>query len=319
MEEKFFKRTGFFITVGAAAVALASGVISAFLPSDWVIRTVLQICAGIGAVMTVLFIIIYLVKWLETGIRNGKLLESIHDFSDNLNILKDISGIGEQVSNLAANISALEATACGLQNTCDTTRSTVTECQSNILLKLDSRSRFKYNTIDVTKELSDLLDSNKNIEEIRIICFGRSGYGDIVQHISEKSLNINVSIIVCNPKRNKFICRKDDEEKINQHIKHMLENDVTVFVSDIPPAIRASAVYVKGNPIWCAIQSYQFEKGESGKIEMVRPKESLIVTCNEGSSKSDFDGIVKCFENEYTRLENLSTNPTLSREKKVLY
>ena len=213
-----------------------------------------------------------------------------------------IEQLNSKVVKLDNSLSKVMEKTTDFNQTCNQTREKVNECQEEIIAKLNDKSYFQYHTTDVTTQLKQLLDTNKEIDEIRIICFGRSGYGEIVQHIEEKNLPVNVKIIICNPIKNEFICNKNDYEKIRDLIDVMNRINAEIFLSDIPPAIRASTVYIKGEAIWSATQSYQFKRRSNEKIELTRPKESLIVTCDERNSKRDFNGIVKCFESEYDRL-----------------
>lgn len=267
------------------------------------------------------------------------------------------SGWEERVQQLEDQYKKIVETTSGFNSVCSGTRTAVAECQAEILQKLNEKSRFKYNTAEVTADLMKMLEMNHRISEIKIICFGRSGYGEIVQQIYERNLPIKVKIIVCNPEKNEFICRRDDAGNIKNLIKSMLGHHAEVYVSDIPPAIRASAVYIRddedgteaaspavvsnqqvssrshvrvkeeeddGNrasshAVWCAIQSYQFTLGADRKIELSRPRKSLITTCDESSSKSDFEGIVKCFESEFNRLYNSSMIPDINANGDVVF
>lgn len=230
----------------------------------------------------------------EEQLNNIKTIKKITDNLSELN--KKVVKLDETVNKI------IEESIKNFNDTCNQTRKKVNGCQEEIIAKLNDKSYFQYHTTDVTTQLKNLLDTNKKIDEIRIICFGRSGYGEIVQHIEEKGLPIKLKIIVCNPKKNQFICNQNDLRKINELIDVMLRIKAEIYLSDIPPAIRASTVYVKGEAIWSVTQSYQFKRVSDKKIELTRPKESLIVTCDEHNSKRDFDGIVKCFQSEYERL-----------------
>ena len=142
----------------------------------------------------------------------------------------------------------------------------------------------------------------------------------MVPHIHAKRLPIKLEIIVCNPEKNDFICKKDDNQRIRSQIREMMvDNKADIYVSDIPPAIRASTVYVKDRPIWSATQPYQFERSKDGKLELFRPPISLIVTCDESSSKKDFDGVVKCFEDEFERLQKKSLKPALTENDEIIF
>lgn len=140
-----------------------------------------------------------------------------------------------------------------------------------------------------------------------------------MQHIYENDLPIKLQIIVCNPRENEFICKDDDIQKIEELMKVMIGINAEVYASEIPPAIRASTVYIDGHAIWSATQSYQFQRSKNNKIELIRPKDSLIVTCDENNSKRDFDGIIKCFESEYDRLKSHSKHPQIDENGNIVY
>lgn len=181
---------------------------------------------------------------------------------------------------------------------------------------MDGKSYFQYRTTDVTVQLKRLLDIHKEIDEIHIICFGRSGYGEVAQYIAEKKLPIKIKIIICNPKKNEFINSNSDVSKIKELIKIMRKCGAEIYLSNIPPTIRASTVYIQENAIWSVMQSYQFQRGVNNCLELMRPRDSqdsLIVVCDKHSSKKDFDGIVKCFESEFERL--LSNSEYLKVDK----
>ena len=56
-------------------------------------------------------------------------------------------------------------------------------------------SAFKYNSTDVTAETNLLLSQYPN-SEIHIICYGRNVYGEVIDYIREKQLNVAIKIIV---------------------------------------------------------------------------------------------------------------------------
>lgn len=185
----------------------------------------------------------------------------------------------------------------------------VKDYEDKFIERLDGKSYFQYRTTDVTVQLKRLIDTKKEIDEIHIVCFGRSGYGEVAQYIVEKKLPIKIKIVLCNPKKNEFINSDSDVAKIKELIKVMDQCGADIYLSDIPPTIRASTVYIQEKAIWSVMQSYQFQRGVDDCLELMRPKDSqdsLIVVCDENSSKRDFDGIVKCFESEFERLLNNS-------------
>lgn len=230
----------------------------------------------------------------------------------------NIKELNEQLVKMDKTITDMIEKTKIFDETCYQTREKVNGCQEEIIAKLNDKSYFQYHTTDVTSQLQKLLDTNGKISEIRIICFGRSGYGEIVQHIEEKNLSIKIKIIICNPINNEFICNKNDLTKIKDLIEIMHRINAEIYLSDVPPAIRASTVYEKDEAIWSATQSYQFKRVSKNKIVLTRPKESLIVTCDEHNSKRDFNGIVKCFESEYERLLENSVHPTIDKDGNII-
>lgn len=230
----------------------------------------------------------------------------------------NIKELNEQLAKMDKTITDMIDKTKNFDETCYQTREKVNDYQEEIIAKLNDKSYFQYHTTDVTSQLQKLLDTNSKISEIRIICFGRSGYGEIVQHIEEKNLSIKIKIIICNPIKNEFICNKNDLNKIKELIEIMHRINAEIYLSDIPPAIRASTVYEEDEAIWSATQSYQFKRISKNKIVLTRPKESLIVTCNEHNSKCDFNGIVKCFESEFERLSKNSIHPTIDKDGNII-
>ncbi len=178
---------------------------------------------------------------------------------------------------------------------------------------LQKQSILRYFTLDETEHLKRLLDTNSTVTKIRIICFGRNVYGEIVNHIYEKRLPIKIEIIMCNPEENKEICLDADDRKIRENCKALLRNKAGVYVSDIPPAIRAATVYAGETAILVCVQSYQFKR-EKGRLTLDRPESSVIITCDERSLKVDFDGVVHYFEKEYERLWQSSRKPQIKKD-----
>lgn len=163
---------------------------------------------------------------------------------------------------------------------------------------------FEYTSTDVTQITNQLLDRHPTAK-IRIICFGRNGYGDVIEHVKEKKLKVQVEIIVYYPYGKECICRPTDTQDILHHIRKMLESEtpVKVYATNIPPSIRACVISENGKAIWGAIQSYRFEKRNDGEISLVKPKESLIPVCGEYTANKDFNGLVRCFEEEFQYLK----------------
>lgn len=178
---------------------------------------------------------------------------------------------------------------------------------------------FEYNSTDVTRYTNMLLEKHP-ASEIHIICFGRNGYGDVIEHIREKELKVKAEIIVYNPQADESICRKTDYDDICKHIRNMLSSDidVKVFASNVPPSIRACVIYEKDKeklkPIWGAMQSYRFERKKTGGFSLRKPARSLIATCGEDNCEKDFSGLIDCFEKEFNYLKKDCCKPVLEND-----
>lgn len=184
------------------------------------------------------------------------------------------------------------------------------------LCGIDDRTHIRSYTSDATSNIIKLLDRNKDITTLRIICFGRNGYGDILKHIIENKIHIGLEIVMCNPDKNVAICRNDDKERIDEQLLKLLKNCHTVraYVSDIPPTIRAASIYVRNNPIWASIQPYHIERNHKGTLVFTRPTNSIIITCDESSNEAERQNVVDYFTKEFERLVEHSVEVRLTAD-----
>jgi uncharacterized coiled-coil protein SlyX len=218
---------------------------------------------------------------------------------------------------------------------CIPTRKPEERCHEIIINKLDEQSHFKYDTDAVTEELKEHLAKNTKINRLKIICYGRSGYQDLIRHIAKLNRDIRVELIMFNAEDDEFISRPKDKEYIDRHIKELKgkKKEVTVYVSSDPPMLRASALYEGDTPVWTAVQSYQLRYRqdsvtENGKttmekrLDLHRPDEddgSLIIICDKKSSKTDFDGVIRYFNGEFDRLMSNSKEAILTKRGNIEY
>lgn len=190
-------------------------------------------------------------------------------------------------------------------------------------------SSYVEDSVRVGNELCDIIDKEKNIKELHIICFGRNGFGGVIEHIVNKKINIAVKVIVFNADANPSICHTDDKSRIERNIIEWLKdsNNIEVIVSNIPPMIRAAVVYAENGTgasyaIWGSIQSYRFAyyNDVQRKISLERPKNSLVSVCRAGKTvEGDFRTLVKCFEEEYSRLESGSNKAVVTKNSNGEY
>lgn len=211
---------------------------------------------------------------------------------------------------------------------CTPTREKEERCHQIIINKLDERSHFQYYTSDVTDVLKQKLANKSGISKLKIICYGRNGYGEVISYITRLGLNIDVEVIMYNTENETTFQRKDDRTDIDKQIKDLKSrnNNVKIYVSDIPPMIRASALYVGDTAIWTTIQAYQFKyveykeklngkKVTTKKLDIYRPDKSLIIICDETSSKKDFDGVTDYFNEEFRRLKEDSKEAVIDNDE----
>ncbi|TGY91155.1 hypothetical protein E5329_22570 [Petralouisia muris] len=193
----------------------------------------------------------------------------------------------------------------------------VTENLDCIKKDVSRKSYFRYNSSKTTTTLLELLRAHKDVEELKIICYGRKGYEAVVETIHREELRVKVKMIVCNPEENKDICEEGDKKDILKEIKRLLRygEEIEIFGASVPPAIRASVVYDRDNqPIWGTVQAYRFIR-EKGVLKVEKPEDSLIIMCDKDDDEKDFEGMIKYFEEEYQRLWECSQKAVMLGKK----
>jgi len=124
---------------------------------------------------------------------------------------------------------------------------------------------YKHKTIRLHSEVKAQIDKmvleEKIVDSMTIICYGTSGFGQIIQNINMNELPITVDILVCSPESEHILYKNVDKSEIRKTINICKKNSkITVVESPIPPTIRACILYGKNKqPIWASIQIYYFE------------------------------------------------------------
>lgn len=300
--EEYFKKIGFVITLVLAVVGAISAVVTIYAPVNNIVRTVSLFVTYVCFAALAVMLVMYLIKWLEIGIKNGETFQIVAKLEQDIRGVEDIAG---QINELKNDITALKE-------------------ENNRNLEIDSQKKFcpiktsSYieSSEDVNNELHKLLKNKVNeIKELHIICFGRNGFGGAVKYIIERSFDIKVKIIVFNPQSHPDICLATDDVMIRRNIETWLRGskEIEVIMSEIPPMIRAAVAYIgdkDGNlkAIWGSIQSYRFAFDPDTKaISLEKPVNSLISICEESKTVvGDFCALVNSFEEEFKRLEEHS-------------
>lgn len=287
-------------------------IVTIFSETPWVKNWAPYIFGGIATISLTIFV---MNAYEDISSIWENLIEKLTDIKELSKRLKDILDVYESDGGKLETI--VESTDT-FSKECSMTRDRVLKSQDSILQKMDGRTSFHYDTTETNQELIRLLDKNREIDELRIICYGRSGFGEIAQALKDKHLKLNAKVIMCDASKNQEICRRNDQENISRQAEIMVESGMKVYLSNIPPSIRACTAYIKGKPVWSTTQSYQFERVNNDKKTLVRPEHSLIIVCDENSSYKDFTKVVNSFNKEFERLMTASRINISLKEGKIV-
>ena len=299
-----------------AAVGLSSGIVTLF--TNDTVRTIAQLIACIFIAIFLVSFVIFVFYYFRSYFSSNEIIESI---SSEVNALdKKVISLEEKVTSSANTIQDIKNLNQQIQiEVCKQKTD-----QGNKICPVVN-SAYVESSEEVNHHLFNIL-KNRDIEKLCIICFGRRGFGGLVNWINEKKIETDVSIIVFNPEAQPSICRDDDKDIIERNIKDWLKDSnntnkkTEIFVSDIPPMIRAAVAYSKDNTnslraVWGTLQSYRFASRGTSSITLEKPPASLISVCDEErTTAADFQSLVRCFEEEFERLKKASHIPYVAND-----
>ena len=283
------------ITVAFTIIASTAAVISAVASENPSLKQISLIIMYICIAVVVIMIVIYIVGFFESRVDEKEFTEGI---------LEESKKIKSDTNHLIEWVKMLDARGYN----CDT-ENFKRDYQEFCPIR---NSSYAENSEEVNSALFKLLqERTSEIKKLDIICFGRQGFGGCVGYIIAKKINVNVEIIVFNPKKHQDICKKDDESKIRENITTWLRDSdkIEVIVSDIPPMIRAAVAYTEDKngklcAIWGTVQSYRFALDYQNNIFLEKPRNSLISICDDSKTVTgDLYTLVNCFEEEFNRLK----------------
>jgi len=163
----------------------------------------------------------------------------------------------------------------------------------------------------INNRIEDALNSYI-VRKMKIICYGTSKFGRIIDSIITTHTSVQVEIIVCSPNEI-FFDLKSDKQLLKNVIEELaMVKNIKIFASKIPPTIRASVMFTeKEKPIWCSIQpyyifpdeTYKLFKGEGFTPSIVADTENEIMLAN----------LIKVFDKEYNRLKEGNEEITVSK------
>ena len=159
-----------------------------------------------------------------------------------------------------------------------------------------------------SKQAMEEAYKNPNAKMIRIICYGTSQFGGVIEAVNRYYNNLTMEIIVCDPMET----IKSDRERLIQAISEMAEGKkTTVYVSKIPPTFRACYISkntrnVKADSLFCMIQPYKIYQG----VNRFRGngQTPIILASNEDSPI--ISELSSFFAQEWNRLKNNSVEYT---------
>lgn len=310
MKDERLKKIRFGITVFFTVIGVASELATIYFSSD-LVKAVSQFITYVCLAVVAIMIVIYVIRWFESGTKYGEILQGISQLDQKIDNLSGLSNFETQANIFRNDIESLKKETAQIQK--NTQKLNI---DSQITFCPVKTSSYVENSEDVNNELYRLLkNKKKEIKELHIICFGRNGFGGAVKYIMERGIDINVKIIVFNPQSHSDICLANDDVIIRRNIETWLKGSkkIEVIVSDIPPMVRAAVAYAADkdgtlHAIWGSIQSYRFALNPDTKaISLEKPSNSLISICEESKTVTgDLYALVNSFEEEFRRLEEHS-------------
>lgn len=160
----------------------------------------------------------------------------------------------------------------------------------------------------INSKIENLLNSHQ-IRKMKVICYGTSKFGRIIDSIITRYTFIEVEIIVCSPDE-VFFDLKSDKQSLKNVIEELVHApNIKIFLSEIPPTIRASVMYGENEKsLWCSIQAYHLFLHETYKLfrgEGISP--SIIA---DSGNEIMLLHLREIFDNEWERLKSKSNEIT---------
>lgn len=147
--------------------------------------------------------------------------------------------------------------------------------------------------------------SNRKADKIKIICYGTSKYGKVIDKLKDDFPKIDAEIIVCSPDLTilDYCYDKALLKSVTKEISKL--PNITVYVSKIPPTIRASLILAhNGAPLFCTMQPYLIFPEEENALFRGKNKVPAIVAQDEDSPI--IFSLTNIFEREFNRLKDAS-------------
>lgn len=179
---------------------------------------------------------------------------------------------------------------------------------SNALMKKIKQSEvviFPPNESDCVERYITAALSDRRASKIKIICYGTSKYGKVIDKLKDDFPKIDAEIIVCSSELT-LLDYGNDKALLKSVTKEISKlPNIKVYVSKIPPTVRASLILSSnGSPLLCTMQSYLIYPEEGSGLFRGKNKTPAIVAKDEDSHI--LFPLMNIFEREFRRLKDAS-------------
>lgn len=186
----------------------------------------------------------------------------------------------------------------------------------NIKVKGNECIVFPESKADINKRIEDILKA-KNVQRMKIICYGTSKFGRVIDEIITIFKNVELEVVVCSPDVT-LLDQRADKSVLLQVIQELITaKNIKVYASKIPPTIRAAVMYGEANHLlWCSIQPYYLFDSEIYKLFRGEGLSPSIIADEENELM--LHQLSETFEKEFERLKAASEEMTAEKLKQYL-
>lgn len=163
----------------------------------------------------------------------------------------------------------------------------------------------------INNKIEDGLNSHI-VRKMKIICYGTSKFGRIIDSIITTFTMVQVEVIVCSPDET-FFDLKSDKQLLKNVIEELATaENIRVYASLTPPTVRACVMYIDNEkPIFCSMQSYYLFSDEIYKIFKGGGFSPSIIADSENEVM--LMHLTEVFNKEFDRLKKTSEEITLNK------
>ena len=161
----------------------------------------------------------------------------------------------------------------------------------------------------INNKIEDGLNSHM-VRKMKIICYGTSKFGRIIDSIITTFTMVQVEVIVCSPDET-FFNLKSDKQLLKNVIEELAAaENIHIYASLTPPSIRACVMYIDNEkPIFCSLQPYYLFNDEPYKIFKGEGFSPSIIADSENEVM--LIHLTEVFNKEFDRLMKKSEEITL--------